>query len=1514
MWYTSSLYLHGNPFDKLGTGLTWAAYNQNPGNLTDDSGKFRKFDSPEDGYQALIDDIKAKQTGNTKTGLNGQTSLVDFIRHYAPASDKNDPVTYAQNVAKTLTKAGIPTDTSTAIGTIPAEQLAPHIAHVEDHTYFDTIKDRVASIKATNPFDKIQDTSPNSNTSNSTALTTASGDNPFDQIGKKPELIKPISDLYQSGKSGYLGAAIDAPNTIIKNVVNTGIGGVNTLARANSQTPFGDSYLLAGNAIKDVFSGSGGIGGAAKGILSGLWNMATSSINVGADIVKQEMPELAPVISALTQAGSLNAQAGFNFNLNDKERYNQGSQVVAAGFAALVSHNLGAALGETGGLAEFNKALNIPDGASALDVVTKHIPDALEGMPMDAKISLLKTLANPAKDIVTNGMTNGAAGGAAFALASQQDPSNTFQNVFQMGLLGGALGSVFGNKVNAKNPLYSDAIKDNIIKNVGITLTPDNALSLSDALAQGKDLVGAIKQNMNPGSVMIATGLPTIRDSHFLDEDLGVHKRNDGSYDVMITSPTSDESSSNGTGTNSPISPADLSQFNREGFVQNEGVSHEGNTGFIYDGLVRNGDKSLARIKSIVDGETELVDPEKLRRTPLFHRITLDDNNNATLDPTTGAVSRFVKPVYDDLSTPDKAAVDEVRASNLIERKAVGDVTASQLVNDGYYISTNRGTDGSYIIKSLSDPTFSSVAPKMEDVQQFILSRASAANASSLIDKVQNDAVPDLQVAQRNAKDLAPIPASTNSRPVSNWINTNAIGTYFTPMTKLFASISRQTGIEFGDKISRLEDANRKLTADRTTIGAIAKTKLAGLTNLNPNQQIQAEDLATAMSAEEALGGKFYADGRQMHPDALPIARAMIDVLGGRPANPLDAHEALVNLNTGVKYNREVSWLKGSNLSPDELASRIGDLQQSMNITDMHKQISDILDKSMDSGVKGLEPTSLADMLLTNSPSRAEYIRIHNIPDNIVSAIAAHDEMYKMLSDRLGIKNPLNNYVPRLVKYTGADFRLEQSQNNFRYADPKDIHFANDLSRVGFYNPAEIYHDLPQIFNQYLNRGLKAETVAPIIEEIRNQLNDEYANNPTNRPTINKIYTIIERLKDDINGQHNPLDNQIQSTLDAEAAKGSKFGNLWNNLTRMWAFKGVGFRPIVGFRHFASALYSAAMSFGPSFASEMLENINKSLEVGKDLQKKGITPGGVVDQLTNSVTPSNSSLATRVVNKSFKVTGLGQIYQTLHASAYLTMTKRIGSALSDYAQGNLKPEELAKKIQLNLFDPGDQKEFSKRVEDGDLSGATDYLARRAGEKVVGHFGVVNNPLLLRNTPGRLFGQFGSYKMYQIQQIMDAISNGDGASRAKRATFILGSGMALAGLSKASGVDLNQFSLWDASKIFDMAQKPPQSLQELGGRVISSTLGNTLPPESPASQFMVDLNDANNPDSPTSHYSAKKLGDLLFNPLPAEINNLVEAGARFNNGDPLQVVGMKLLGGNIDTKVYHKPNFSLWDLW
>lgn len=195
---------------------TLAQRNNNPGNLKfnnqvgaiqGDAG-FAKFNSYEQGYQALLNDIKAKQTGKTKTKLGPNSSILDFMNVYSPSSNNNNPKALSQTLAK-----GLGVDPSTPIGGLDTKKLADLIAINEDSAYANSVgntpKNDGTVTKATPISQAIPPTNPNLNEYG--FLNYPKGQDP----GVAPLNNLGVSDIQPLQTSQPLGQPIQNPNQLV---------------------------------------------------------------------------------------------------------------------------------------------------------------------------------------------------------------------------------------------------------------------------------------------------------------------------------------------------------------------------------------------------------------------------------------------------------------------------------------------------------------------------------------------------------------------------------------------------------------------------------------------------------------------------------------------------------------------------------------------------------------------------------------------------------------------------------------------------------------------------------------------------------------------------------------------------------------------------------------------------------------------------------------------------------------------------------------------------------------------------------------------------------------------------------------------------------------------------------------------------------------------------------------------------------------------------------------------------
>lgn len=96
------------------------------------TGQFIQYSDPAQSFAATVSDIQAKQTGNTSTGLNANSTLSQFVNTWVNGKPDVTGGNYtAQDVATSLQQMGVQANPNTPIGSINATQLATAIAQHE---------------------------------------------------------------------------------------------------------------------------------------------------------------------------------------------------------------------------------------------------------------------------------------------------------------------------------------------------------------------------------------------------------------------------------------------------------------------------------------------------------------------------------------------------------------------------------------------------------------------------------------------------------------------------------------------------------------------------------------------------------------------------------------------------------------------------------------------------------------------------------------------------------------------------------------------------------------------------------------------------------------------------------------------------------------------------------------------------------------------------------------------------------------------------------------------------------------------------------------------------------------------------------------------------------------------------------------------------------------------------------------------------------------------------------------
>lgn len=287
--------------------------NNNPGNLryakqpgaTLGAGGFAKFATPEDGFNALINQIKLDQSRNL--------TVSQFVSKYAPPSE-NDTATYIKQFTDAL---GVPANTK--ISDLDPQDIASFMAQKESGTTVNAVKPDYANIgDAIIAGLQPPPTSTQLRTSGNKALANYLAQKGFDATKAALEYkaaTQYVTQLNSQRMIQYRGLATSVVNTIdeVKDlatqVKNSGVVPWNTaklklLVQTQGNTPAGQlasKYLAAVNTLKEEFANLANGGYAPT---EAAWKLANDQINgaYGTDQFLATLGEVQRLINYRTQA------------------------------------------------------------------------------------------------------------------------------------------------------------------------------------------------------------------------------------------------------------------------------------------------------------------------------------------------------------------------------------------------------------------------------------------------------------------------------------------------------------------------------------------------------------------------------------------------------------------------------------------------------------------------------------------------------------------------------------------------------------------------------------------------------------------------------------------------------------------------------------------------------------------------------------------------------------------------------------------------------------------------------------------------------------------------------------------------------------------------------------------------------------------------------------------------------------------------------------------------------------
>lgn len=607
--------------------------------------------------------------------------------------------------------------------------------------------------------------------------------------------------------------------------------------------------------------------------------------------------------------------------------------------------------------------------------------------------------------------------------------------------------------------------------------------------------------------------------------------------------------------------------------------------------------------------------------------------------------------------------------------------------------------------------------------------------------------------------------------------------------------------------------------------------------------------------------------------------------------------------------------------TPDEFNVKLGQLNNIFgdDIVRLAEQYYDNVIAIHNKDLAAVYPIfRLADALQNQTLSRADYIKANGLDARFKLAAEELDKFFATLADEFQVPDAmrLNGYISHIQKYgEGIPDNIapivskETSGRPLKAGDMAQTlpeGFYASLTRTGAIT--EIMKDPFEVAYLYMSSGMR----------------DKYFNTPL-RNAIKEFEKLHKSLLDrrdfgaarsvdkifhdyfrDLRGWMHPdealaktVSQDYLSRLGLPKVEGQSWTNNWIKFSE---FATQGFKPVAGIRDGIVFYMNYAGRHGFARANRMVALLNRAMREADELVEQGKLPGlglsyveTAAEKMLRESTNSKQFAAAYISHKINKIGDVGfkfslqpQLYQLAHAATLFEVSETVGKALTDFASNNISRQAMENIINLNLYEPSVITEFNRLVDAQDYSAATKHMAWASGYEQVGYFGMANHPSFMSSKPGRIFGQFGTWPLWQLQNLARMTANGTPKQKAAVAARVVGLIGAAYLAEEATGFRFSRG--WSLS---------PDNALFLGGPLVQ------------AAYFAAVAGGAGNPNLQGFAWEMTKnfldpTRPQVWNPIPMQAYYTLEGLQRFDLGDPFHIAIGRMLGLPIDTQKYPSP--------
>jgi len=375
--------------------------------------------------------------------------------------------------------------------------------------------------------------------------------------------------------------------------------------------------------------------------------------------------------------------------------------------------------------------------------------------------------------------------------------------------------------------------------------------------------------------------------------------------------------------------------------------------------------------------------------------------------------------------------------------------------------------------------------------------------------------------------------------------------------------------------------------------------------------------------------------------------------------------------------------------------------------------------------------------------------------------------------------------------------------------------FVSELTRSG---EIDAYDLNPLTVGlRYVTGMLNAKEIAPVFNMIKPLIEADigkFAGHPVGKDMVDELHNVFrEGMLGDMRGFPESTNKWTRGVVK-EMSSTFKLGlpenvvnTLANAVLAFYANMYVSFRPGKGLQHLNTVMDNYFGRFGAERTANMARNLANpdAVKASKEYGSQGVlNPYTVGTPLENA-----ASIFSRGINRiphyintisefGLQASGLKKVYEWTKGATFMEARDNAMKHFTNYAFGKQSLDATLKGITIDAYDAP----FKARLMDvlGSNNSekyvqAANMLGHETSEMTVASYGNMFRIGGWRNLPGRMFGQFGVYPMWNINQTLAQIGNGSLGYRvgvmARRALY---NGL-IKGVGDRTGVNVNNFLMW-----------------------------------------------------------------------------------------------------------------------